>query len=38
MPMTLRQLETAVKELKAETKRLKEKAAENAFAKDYLEI
>ena len=38
MAMTLEQLEIKVKQLEAETKQLKEEVAENAFAKDYVQI
>ena len=38
MAMTQKQLETAIKQLQTETKKLQEQAAENAQAKDYLEI
>ena len=36
--MTLKRLEAGVQRLQTETKRLNEQAAENSFAKDYLEI
>jgi hypothetical protein len=38
MAVTLEQLETVVKQLEAETRQLREQVAENAFAKDYVQI